>query len=67
MTSPKLLDQMRSAVRRKQYSFRTEQSYTNWARRYILFHKKGHPKEMGIPEIEAFFYRQIIVCDGKGF
>ena len=33
---------------------RTEQAYVDWARRYILFHHKHHPKEMGKPEIEAF-------------
>ena len=50
----KFLDKMRDALRTKHYAYRTEQSYINWIRRYILFHDKRHPKEMGAPEIEAF-------------
>jgi integron integrase len=50
----KLLDQVRDLLRIKHYSYRTEQSYVAWIRRYILFHNKRHPKEMGIPEIETF-------------
>jgi hypothetical protein len=50
----KLLDQVRDVIRLKHYSYRTEQSYVYWIRRYILFHNKQHPKEMGVPEIEAF-------------
>jgi integron integrase len=50
----KLLDQVRDAVRLKHYSYRTEQTYVQWIRRYILFHHKRHPQEMGVPEIEAF-------------
>ncbi|NJL38973.1 MAG: integrase [Leptolyngbyaceae cyanobacterium RM2_2_4] len=43
----KLLDQVRDAIRLKHYSYRTEQSYVGWIRRYILFHNKQHPKDMG--------------------
>ena len=43
----KLLDQVRDALRLKHYSIRTEDSYVNWIRRYILFHGKRHPNEMG--------------------
>jgi integron integrase len=50
----KLLDQMSDAIRLKHYSLRTEETYLDWVRRYILFHKKRHPKEMGAPEIQAF-------------
>ena len=50
----KLLDQMRDLIRVKHYSIRTEEAYVNWARRYILFHDKRHPREMGAPEIAAF-------------
>jgi hypothetical protein len=50
----KLLDQVRDAVRLKHYSYRTGQTYVQWIRRYILFHNKRHPQEMGVPEIEAF-------------
>ncbi len=52
--SPKLLDQMKNTLRRKHYAYRTEKTYLNWARRYILYHKKRHPSEMGIPEIENY-------------
>jgi integron integrase len=50
----KLLDQVRDAIRTKHYSIRTEEAYVNWVRRFILFHGKRHPKDMGGPEIEAF-------------
>ena len=52
--SPKLLDRVRWHLRVKRYSIRTEQAYTDWIRRYILFHGKRHPKEMGENEIQAF-------------
>ena len=42
----KLLDRVREAIRTKHYSIRTEEAYTNWIRRYILFHNKRHPKDM---------------------
>ena len=51
---PKLLDRVRQALRARHYSYRTEQAYTQWIRRFILFHGKRHPAEMGAPEIEAF-------------
>ena len=50
----KLLDRVRDAIRLKHYSYRTEETYVQWIRRYILFHNKRHPKDMGVPEIEAF-------------
>src|SRR5574341_193833 len=50
----KLLDQLRKAIRIKHYSYSTEKTYVHWAKRYILFHNKRHPAEMGAPEIEAF-------------
>jgi integron integrase len=49
-----LLDQVRFALRRKHYSLRTEESYLNWVRRFILFHNKRHPRDMAAPEVEAF-------------
>lgn len=51
---PKLLDQVRERVRLKHYSIRTEKTYLAWIRRFILFHDKRHPKNMGKPEVEAF-------------
>lgn len=50
----KLLDQLRDRIRTLHYSIRTEEAYTDWARRYILFHRKRHPGEMGAAEVEAF-------------
>lgn len=50
----KLLDRMRDCLRTQHYSLRTEQAYVDWARRFILFHQKRHPKDMGVPEVEAF-------------
>jgi len=50
----KLLDQVREAIRRKHYSIRTEEAYVSWIKRYILFHNKRHPKEMGSAEIQAY-------------
>lgn len=50
----KLLDQYRDALRIKHYSPRTEDTYLQWAKNYILFHNKRHPKDMGIPEIRQF-------------
>ena len=50
----KLLDQVRNALRAKHYSYRTEQAYVDWIRRFILFHHKRHPNEMGDQDIQAF-------------
>jgi len=50
----KLLDQMRDVLRTQHYAIRTEKAYVDWAKRFILFHQKRHPKEMGRVEIEAF-------------
>lgn len=51
---PKLLDQVQARLRLKHYSLRTEAAYIGWIRRFILFHHKRHPKEMGKIEVEAF-------------
>ena len=51
---PKLLDLTRDKLRLGHYAYRTEKSYLGWVRRYILFHDKRHPNEMGATEIEAF-------------
>ena len=50
----KLLDRVRNRIRVKGYSIRTEQSYASWIRRFILFHNKRHPQDMGKGEIEAY-------------
>jgi integron integrase len=51
---PKLLDRVRAAVRLRHYSLRTEDCYVQWVRRFILFHDKRHPLEMGAAEINQF-------------
>lgn len=53
-SQPRLLDQLRHALRARHYSYRTEQTYTQWIRRYIIFNDMRHPREMGKVEIEAF-------------
>lgn len=52
--SPRLLEQVRHRIRLKHYSLSTEQSYVDWIKRFILFHGKRHPAEMGAREVEAF-------------
>ncbi|NWG87796.1 MAG: integron integrase [Hydrogenophilaceae bacterium] len=51
---PKLLDQVRDRLRLKHYSKRTEAAYVHWIKRYIFFHDKRHPLELGKAEVEAF-------------
>src|SRR5881628_4048727 len=51
---PRLLDRVRDAVRARHYSRRTEKAYVAWIRRYILFHGKRHPSEMGAPELTRY-------------
>lgn len=51
---PRLLDQVRDRIRVKHYSIRTETQYLQWIRRFILFHDKRHPRDMGAAEVEAF-------------
>lgn len=51
---PRLLDQVREAVRARHYSKRTEKTYADWIKRFILFHGKRHPLEMDEPEINQF-------------
>lgn len=51
---PRLLDRMRREMRLRRLSFRTEQAYLPWVRRYILFHGKRHPSEMGESEVREF-------------
>ncbi|MEA3440146.1 MAG: integron integrase [Chloroflexota bacterium] len=51
---PKLLDQVRHAIQRKNYAMRTEETYTQWIKRFILYHNKRHPKDMAAQEIEDF-------------
>lgn len=54
MEKPRLLDQVRSVIRVRHYSRRTEEAYTYWIRQFILFHNKRHPIEMGAAEVENY-------------
>ena len=60
----KLLDQLRDRIRLKSYSYRTEESYVSWVKRFILFHNKRHPRAMGREppgrEIEAFLTHLVL-------
>jgi integron integrase len=58
---PKLLDQVRDVIRVKHYSIRTESCYVDWIKRFILFHEKRHPSEMGQAEVEAFLSHLAVV------
>ena len=51
---PKLLDRFREGLRSRHYSRRTEQTYCQWVKRFIYFHKMRHPADMAEPEINAF-------------
>jgi len=51
---PRLLAQVRRALRVHRYSYRTEQAYVSWVRRYIVFHRRRHPAELGAESIRTF-------------
>jgi len=51
---PRLLDRVRTAIRTRHFSRRTEKAYVGWIRRFILFHDKRHPAEMRAPEVALF-------------
>ena len=50
----RLMERVQNKIRFKQYSLRTERTYMEWIRRFILFHKKRHPDQMGALEVESF-------------
>jgi site-specific recombinase XerD len=53
-SKPRLLDQVRDAIRVRHLSIRTEQAYLDWIRRFIIFHQKRHPRDLGKAEITRF-------------
>ena len=61
--TPKLLDRLRTAIRLRHFSRRTEEAYVGWVRRYILFHRKRHPSEMAEPDVTAFLTH---LAQGRG-
>ncbi len=66
---PRLLDQIRQKIRFKHYSIRIEQAYVDWIRRYILYHQKRHPQDMGKPEKDVsttMIYTHVLNRGGRG-
>ena len=51
---PRLLDRLRDAIRVRHYAIRTESAHVDWVRRFILFHGKRHPQDMGPAQVAAF-------------
>ena len=60
----KLLDQVRDAIRRKHYAYRTEDTYVSWIKQCILYHNKRHPQEMGANDVVA---GRVITITAYGF
>jgi hypothetical protein len=54
---PLLLDRVRTCIRVKHYSISTEEAYVQAIKRYILFHHKRHPQEIGADEIRKLLMR----------
>jgi len=62
--SPRLLDRVRIALRTRHYSRKTEKAYVGWIRRFIVFHGKRHPREMGAAETTG--YLSSLATIGRG-
>ena len=58
---PKLLDQVRQAIRTRHLSPHTEQAYVGWIKRFIFFHNKRHPMEMGEAEVARFLQASLLM------
>ena len=56
--SKRLLDRVRETIRLKGYSVRSEEAYVGWITRFIFFHDKRHPQEMGYSDVRAFLLRR---------
>lgn len=63
MQQPRLLECVRAVARLRHLSLRTEQAYSDWIRRFVLFHGKRHPSEMGVEEVRQFLSH--LAVDGK--
>lgn len=63
MSKPKLLDQVRDAIRVRHYSMRTEEAYVCWIKRFIFYHEKRHPLHMGEQEVSKFLSH--LAVEGK--
>lgn len=60
---PKLLDLVRQRIRYKHMSYRTEQAYCGWIKRYVIFHKMRHPRDMGRLEVESYLSHLVNTCN----
>ncbi len=65
INKPKLLDQLRAIIPTKHYSLRTEESYIQWIKRFILFHNKRHANEMSEVEINQFLSHLAVKKNGN--
>src|SRR5882724_3535519 len=70
MPEPKLLEQVSDVARFRHLSLRTEQAYLNWIKRYILFHRKQHPKDLSAEHVRRFLthlavQEKVARSDGK--
>ena len=63
---PRLLAQVSEAIRRRYYSRRTEQAYVHWIKRFIHFHGRRHPRDMGEAEVTAFLNDLALTCKVAG-
>ena len=61
MTKPRLIDQVRNVLRLHHYSIRTEEAYIQWIKRFIFFHNKRHPNEMGEKEIKTILLILLLI------
>jgi hypothetical protein len=66
LRKPRLLDQVREEIRKRHYSRRTEKTYIGWIRRFILFHGKRHPSEMGADVSTTMVYTHVLNRGGHG-
>ena len=64
--APRLLDEVRKAIRLRHYSYRTEKAYVDWIRRFVVYHDKRHPNQMGGPEVEGFLSHLARDCRDAG-
>ena len=63
MKKSPLLEKLRTTIRIRHYSYRTEKCYVHWVKRFILFHNKRHPAEMGAADVSAFL--TALAIDGR--
>ncbi|HWQ36109.1 MAG TPA: integron integrase [Blastocatellia bacterium] len=59
-SKPELMEQVRAIIRLRGMSYRTEQTYTDWMKRFILYHNKRHPNDMGVEEIRAYLTHLVV-------